>query len=64
MWRKQDGKKEVIDVETGSSFTIPVETHFQFRDTGPEPLSFVIATFSPWPGPDEAVRVNDYWSFT
>lgn len=61
VWRKQDTQEEVVDVSTGVCLTIPVGTRFQFRNTGSEPLCFLIATMPPWPGPDEATRVQDYW---
>ena len=45
----------------GISLTIPLGAHFQFRNEGKEPLSFIILTIPPWPGEGEAVRVADYW---
>jgi mannose-6-phosphate isomerase-like protein (cupin superfamily) len=48
-------------VEPGTCLTIPVGTHFQFRNPGREPLCFLIVTTPPWPGAQEAVRVQDYW---
>lgn len=62
VWRKQGVQEEIVDAKPGTCLTIPVGTHFQFRNTGEEPLCFVIATIPPWPGPDEAVRLNDYWN--
>lgn len=62
VWRKQGEQEDVVDVSSGVSLTIPTGTHFQFRNTGREPLRFVIATIPPWPGEDEAVRVSDYWN--
>lgn len=62
VWRKQGAREEVTDVYPGLSLSIPLGTHFQFRTIGDEPLGFVIATMPPWPGADEAVRVDDYWS--
>jgi mannose-6-phosphate isomerase-like protein (cupin superfamily) len=61
VWRKQAGREQVVDVRSGLCLTIPVGTHFQFRNTGREPLVFVIATMPPWPGEQEAVRVQDHW---
>ncbi|MCY4019141.1 MAG: cupin domain-containing protein [Chloroflexi bacterium] len=55
VWRAQGGCEEVLDVRSGVSLTIPLGTHFQFRNTGAVPLEFVIATTPPWPGEDEAV---------
>jgi mannose-6-phosphate isomerase-like protein (cupin superfamily) len=62
VWRKQDGRELVVDVEPGTALTIPTGVHFQFRTTGPEPLQFVMCTMPPWPGEQEAVRVPDHWA--
>ncbi len=69
VWRKeikfmgdeQGVYEEVVPVKPGTSLTIPVGVHFQFRNTGEEPLQFIIATMPPWPGPEEAVVVADHW---
>jgi mannose-6-phosphate isomerase-like protein (cupin superfamily) len=61
VWRSRDGRQTTLPVAAGSWLTIPVGTHFQFRATGRGPLRIVIATAPPWPGPDEAVRVEDHW---
>ena len=61
VWRKQGEREEVVDVGPGSSLSIPVGTHFQFRNTGWEPLCFVMCTMPPWPGSEEAVRVPHHW---
>ena len=62
VWRRQEkGNEEVAKVATGVSVTIPVGTHFQFRNTGTDPLRFLIVTMPPWPGPEEAVPVPGCW---
>ena len=61
VWRKQDGRELVVDVERGTALTIPIGVHFQFRTIGSEPLRFVMCTMPPWPGEQEAVRVPDHW---
>ena len=61
VWRKLGDQEETVEATRGTSLTIPVGTHFQFRNTGDVPLRFIIATMPPWPGPDEAVRVEDHW---
>jgi mannose-6-phosphate isomerase-like protein (cupin superfamily) len=61
VWRKQGEREEVVDVSPGTSVTIPLGTHFQFRNTGQDPLCFIIATMPPWPGEHEAIRVQDHW---
>jgi mannose-6-phosphate isomerase-like protein (cupin superfamily) len=61
VWRKQRDREEIVDVGPGICLTIPPGTHFQFRNTEKEPLCFIIATMPPWPGEEEAVRVQDHW---
>lgn len=60
--RGQGENARVVDVSGGTSLDIPPGVPFQFRNTGDEPLELVIATVPPWPGADEAVRVDDHWS--
>jgi mannose-6-phosphate isomerase-like protein (cupin superfamily) len=61
VWRRQDDHQEVVQVEAGIALTIPLGVYFQFRNPGDEPLTFIIATMPPWPGPEEAMRVPGYW---
>ena len=61
VWRKSAGEEEILDVSAGLSLSIPLGTHFQFRNTGDLPLRFVIVTMPPWPGADEAIQVADHW---
>jgi mannose-6-phosphate isomerase-like protein (cupin superfamily) len=61
MWRAHDEREEVVEVEPGIALTIPVGTRFQFRALGSAPLAAVGVTMPPWPGPDEAVRVDGRW---
>lgn len=61
VWLKQNDKEEIVDVKSGICLTIPLGTHFQFRNTGNDPLTFIISTMPPWPGEDEAVPVKGYW---
>jgi mannose-6-phosphate isomerase-like protein (cupin superfamily) len=61
MWRKQDGREEIVPVESGVCLTIPLGTHFQFRSLGREPLAAVGVTMPPWPGEGEAVVVQGKW---
>jgi mannose-6-phosphate isomerase-like protein (cupin superfamily) len=62
VWRKQGSREEVVDVDSGTCLTIPIGTHFQFKNIGEEPLCFIIATMPPWPGEQEAIRVQDHWN--
>jgi mannose-6-phosphate isomerase-like protein (cupin superfamily) len=61
VWRKQGEREEVVETGPGTSLTIPLGTHFQFRTLGDEPFRFVMCTIPPWPGDDEALRVPDHW---
>jgi mannose-6-phosphate isomerase-like protein (cupin superfamily) len=61
LWRRQGEREEVTDLNAGMALTIPLGTHFQFRATGSEPLTFIMCTMPPWPGEKEAVRVEDFW---
>ena len=61
MWRKQEGREEVVPVEAGVCVTIPLGTHFQFRSLGDEPLAALAATMPPWAGDGEAVVVPGRW---
>ena len=61
LWRKQGDHEEVVELEPDLCLSIPLGTHFQFRNDGQEELEIVIATFPPWPGPSEAVPVEGCW---
>ena len=63
VWRKSGDDESVVDVEAGVSLSVETGAHFQFRNVSTEDeLRFVITTMPPWPGPDEAYPVADYWS--
>ena len=64
MWRRSGGKERVVAVEPGLSLTIPLGTAFQFRATGEAALTFLAITMPPWPGPEEAERVEGPWAAT
>ena len=61
IWRRQGDREEVLRVSPGICLSIPLGTHFQFRNTGAGPLQFFIATAPPWPGAEEAIQVEDHW---
>jgi mannose-6-phosphate isomerase-like protein (cupin superfamily) len=61
MWRKLDGQEETVRLVVGLSLSIPTGTHFQFRCDGTEPLKVLGATMPPWPGADEAYKVDGKW---
>ena len=64
LWRRSKQDEETIQLMPGIAATIPPGTEFQFRATGATPLEVIIATMPPWPGADEAVRVNGIWEPT
>jgi mannose-6-phosphate isomerase-like protein (cupin superfamily) len=61
MWRKKGDDESVVTLTEGLSLTIPVGACFQFRNTGDVPLKAVAVTMPPWPGMDEAYRVDGKW---
>lgn len=61
LWRKQDDHEETVGVIPGLSITIPTGTRFQFRNTGSGPLRFICVTMPPWPGEEEAIKVQGRW---
>jgi mannose-6-phosphate isomerase-like protein (cupin superfamily) len=64
MWRRLGEHQEIVEVEPGSSITIPVGTRFQFRSDSDETLSAIGVTMPPWPGEDEAYDVDGPWQAT
>jgi mannose-6-phosphate isomerase-like protein (cupin superfamily) len=64
VWRRQGGREEVVEVGAGVCLTIPQGTHFQFRNTGGEPLRFLIVTMPLWPGDQEAMGVVGRWKLS
>ena len=62
VWRAEGDTEEVLRVEPASSLTIPLGCCFQFRSLGDTALTFLIATIPPWPGHEEAVRVEGCWT--
>ena len=64
MWRRQDGREEVVALEPGVCLTIPRGTHFQFRALDDRALRVLGVTMPPWPGDDEAIPVTGPWSPT
>lgn len=64
MWRRLAGDERIVAVEPGLSLTIPLGTAFQFRASGGAPLTFLAITMPPWPGAEEAERVDGPWVAT
>jgi mannose-6-phosphate isomerase-like protein (cupin superfamily) len=64
MWRKLGDAEETVELEMGTCLTIPVGTHFQWRSVGTEPLAVIGVNMPPWPGYEEAYRVEGVWKPT
>jgi mannose-6-phosphate isomerase-like protein (cupin superfamily) len=64
IWRRSGAHENLVDIEPGVSVTIPLGTIFQFRAIGETPLAFLAITMPPWPGPQEAERVEGHWAAT
>jgi mannose-6-phosphate isomerase-like protein (cupin superfamily) len=61
LWRKNDEAEETVKIHPGLSISIPIGTHFQFRNDGTENLKAIGTTMPPWPGSDEAYTVKAKW---
>lgn len=61
VWRKLGEAELVTDMQPGTCLTIPTGTHFQFRNTGRDPLCIIIACAPAWPGAQESSRVSGKW---
>jgi mannose-6-phosphate isomerase-like protein (cupin superfamily) len=61
MWCRRGGQASTVELYAGLSITIPVGTHFQFRNGGDEPLSAVWVTIPSWPGEEEWLAVAGAW---
>jgi mannose-6-phosphate isomerase-like protein (cupin superfamily) len=64
VWRRNAMAEETVPVRAGTALTIPPLTAFQFRNIGTSPLSILIVTMPPWPGPQEAERTVGVWPAT
>jgi len=64
MWLKQEGREEIVPLESDVCLTIPLGTHFQFRSLGDQALAAVSITMPPWPGDGEALVVPGTWEPT
>jgi mannose-6-phosphate isomerase-like protein (cupin superfamily) len=50
VWRSLATSENSVKVSSGDCLTLPTGCLFQFRNTGDDPLCFLIATMPPWPG--------------
>lgn len=64
MWRRCGAEESVVAVEAGVCLTVPLGTAFQFRATSETSLTFLAITMPPWPGAQEAERVEGRWVST
>jgi mannose-6-phosphate isomerase-like protein (cupin superfamily) len=64
MWRRLGAEESLVEVEAGVALTIPLGAAFQFRASGEAPLIFLAITMPPWPGAEEAERVEGRWAAT
>jgi mannose-6-phosphate isomerase-like protein (cupin superfamily) len=62
IWRRSGAQESIVAVAPGVSLTIPLGTEFQFRASHEAALTFLAITMPPWPGPDEADRVEGRWA--
>jgi len=62
VWRRNDQQEAVTPVKAGTNLSILLGTSFQFRNTGNEPLCFIITTMPPWPGCGEDVETEGKWA--
>lgn len=58
IWRRRGAAEVTVPLDAGTCVVIPFGTSFQFRSVGPDPLVAVPVTMPPWPGEDEAERVE------
>lgn len=61
IWRQQDERRSIVQLEAGICVSVPLGTAFQFRCEGNEPLRIAAVTMPPWPGDKEAEFVNGEW---
>ena len=61
LWRKHFQSEAIVQIHPGLSISIPIGTHFQFRNDGIEPLTAIGTTMPPWPGEAEAYAVKGKW---
>jgi mannose-6-phosphate isomerase-like protein (cupin superfamily) len=59
IWLKNGNDEQILDLKKGSSILIPVGTKFQFRNVSNKTLKIFILTSPLWPGPDEAILIDD-----
>jgi mannose-6-phosphate isomerase-like protein (cupin superfamily) len=61
MWQRSSRGQATVELSEGVGLTIPTGNHFQFRNTGAEPLCILLVTMPPWPDIEEALFVDGHW---
>ena len=61
LWRKNETAEEIVQIHPGVSISIPIGTHFQFRNNATENLKAIGTTMPPWPSLEEAYIVKGKW---
>ena len=64
MWRRIGDYEETVELGAEDCVTLPVGTHFQFRNVGRDPFVAVGVTMPPWPGDGEAIESKGPWGST
>jgi mannose-6-phosphate isomerase-like protein (cupin superfamily) len=64
MWRRIGDHEETVELGAEDCVTMPLGTHFQFRNVGHEPFVAVGVTMPPWPGDGEAIESKGPWKPT
>ncbi|MBI3911237.1 MAG: cupin domain-containing protein [Armatimonadetes bacterium] len=60
VWRQLPNEEvRTVIAQPGDALPIPRSCRFQFRSLGPGPFIFLCLTMPPWPGPDEAVLLEE-----
>jgi mannose-6-phosphate isomerase-like protein (cupin superfamily) len=65
IWLKGETGETEKEIGPSTCLSIPAGVHFQFRNTGEEPLTFLCITMPPWPGEHANVVVEEaHWEST
>lgn len=64
IWRDDGTESGVTVLVPGTTIDIPAGTAFQYRNVADTDLTFICVTMPPWPGDDEATRVEGIWQPT
>lgn len=61
IWRRDGAEERITRLQPGVSIDIPAGVAFQYRNVGSAPLRFICVTMPPWPGDQEASRIEGIW---